>query len=75
MKKRFLTESGIIADMSMSPDVDTSTEQQLWSTCIRKSNSSASSTQETDQKPTDETILSTNIADPYTAADSIAVHL
>lgn len=60
--------------MSMSPDADTNTEQQMWSTCIRKSNSS-SSTQQTDQKPTDETLLSTNIADPYTTADSIAVHL
>lgn len=60
--------------MSMSPDADVSSEQQMWSTCVRKSNSSTSS-QQTDQKPTDETLLSTNIADPYTAADSIAVHL
>ncbi|KAJ6634647.1 Puratrophin-1 [Pseudolycoriella hygida] len=62
-------ESGIIADMSMSPDADASTDQQLWPTCLKKSNSS------TDQKPTDETLLSTNITDPYTTADSIAVHL
>ncbi|KAG4067433.1 hypothetical protein HA402_009670 [Bradysia odoriphaga] len=70
-------ESGIIADMSMSPDADTNHEQQLWSTCVRKSNSStASTTQQTDQKPTDETLLSTNnLTDPYTAVDSIAVHL
>lgn len=60
--------------MSMSPDADASNEQQLWSTCLRKSNSSTS-TQQTDQKPTDETLLSTNITDPYTTADSIAVHL
>ncbi len=73
----FSTESGIIADMSMSPDADTANEQQLWSTCHRKSTNSSttssSSTQQTDQKPTDE--FSTNIADPYTTVDSIAVHL